>query len=114
MPIDGLYFNSGIILLSKALAGAYKLPKPHSIESLLGDQAWFNAMRHLYQWPIYDLGYSFNFVGSFEGDNLSKRPLENSTDAFCIHATTGLPDNSVRGRLLYLNDIHESWQVRGI
>ena len=114
-PIDDIYFNSGLLLLSRSLPGADDLHKPESIETLLGDQAWFNAMRHKYRWPIADFGYHFNFMGSFEGLNAERRPLVNTTDAYVIHATTGLPGGgSPEGRLSYLNGIHESWLVKGL
>lgn len=70
--------------------------------------------RHQQCWPIWDLGYAFNFVGSFEGANAPRRPLQNSSEAFIVHATTGLRDSSDDGRATFLSGIHDSWTAQGL
>ena len=72
-------------------------------------------VRHKHGWPLGDLGYAFNYVGSFEGANAERRParLPNATDAYVVHATTGLADSSTEGRLAFLRRIDHYWEVRG-
>jgi hypothetical protein len=71
-------------------------------------------LRNKHKWPLWDLGYAFNYVGSFESTNAPNRPLENSSMAYIVHATTGLGDSSSEGRSTYLSGIDASWTSRGL
>lgn len=45
--MDGLWFNSGLLMLSSSLPSARELGRPAATDPLLGDQGYLNAMRYI-------------------------------------------------------------------
>jgi hypothetical protein len=80
--------------------------------AVLWDQGWINAHRVFHHIPLFNLGYKFNWVGSFNGSNAVTRPLD-ALDAFAVHATTGLP-NYGRDRLDFISYVDEAWMELGL
>ena len=76
------------------------------------DQGFLNAMRLALGAPLADLGFAFNFVGSFETNNKPRRPFP-AEDAYMVHATTGLL-LAPAARAAYLRNISEAWARRGL
>ena len=92
-PLDDAraWFNSGVLLLSAPHAATLLTKIPPAMDFVvLGEQGFLNAMRHSCGHPLHNLGYAFNWLGSFNGSNAERRPM-NVTDAYMVHATTGLP-----------------------
>jgi hypothetical protein len=141
-PLDGRWFNSGVMILSRALIDPDDVSMPDSVENRLhGDQGFLNALRcvgervasflgaglfslttapllcdvcrYKHKWSVFDLGYAFNYIGSFESVNSERRPFANATEAFVVHATTGLADSSLRGREEYIASVASSWRAQG-
>ena len=65
------WFNSGVLVASWPQLGMVEtLPPWDSFERVLHwDQGYLNAMRLKYEVPLVDLGYAFNWVGSFHSTN---------------------------------------------
>ena len=84
------WFNSGVLVASWPHLGMVEaLPPWDSFERVLHwDQGYLNAMRLKYDVPLVDLGYAFNWVGSFHSTT-PKRLFPPST-RFFVHGTTGL------------------------
>ena len=62
------------------------LPPWDSFEKYLHwDQGYLNAMRLKYDVPLVDLGYAFNWVGSFHSTNAGNAPFP----AFRVPSSTG-------------------------
>ena len=60
-----IWFNSGVILASKCHKDLFKVPNKNIIK--IGnylDQSIFNANRYKYNIPVYDIGLSFNYLGT--------------------------------------------------
>ena len=85
------WFNSGVLVVSWPHLGLVEtLPPWDSFERVLHwDQGYLNAMRLKYEVPLVDLGYAFNWVGSFHSTNRENAPFS-AFDAFFVHGTTGL------------------------
>jgi|MDSY01.2.fsa_nt_gb hypothetical protein len=111
---DPRWFNSGLLVLSTRHRELleYKDAEKKVDFVLLWDQGIINAKRRLLGVPLFDLGYNFNWVGSFNGSNAKRRPFD-ATDAYAAHATTGLPGFG-RERMGFLADISTVWSDRGI
>lgn len=62
---DYIWFNSGLILFSKCHKDLFN--KPNKQIKKVGnylDQALFNANRYKYNFPIFDLGLRYNYMGT--------------------------------------------------
>ena len=85
-PKFSFALNSGFV------SNAIKSP-PLRLALLVPDQGYFNAMLHLslhaFPTQLYDLGFKYNYIGSFENVN-KKRVSFRSKDAYIVHATTGV------------------------
>ena len=81
---------------------------------LLWDQGYLNAERLRRGVPLANLGYAFNYLGSFETDNKARAPRLGSRggarDAFFVHGTTGLRRNAT-ARLAYFEALVAAWEV---
>ena len=77
------------------------------------DQGFLNAMRVAYEAPLADLGYAFNYVGSFLTANAASRPFESPADAFFVHGTTGLLLPPAE-RAAFLANVSDAWAARGL
>ena len=134
---ESQWFNSGVLLMSWVPLGmvarlsppappplsagppvreerraAARRPDAPLERSLHWDQGFLNAMRLRDSAPLADLGYAFNFVGSFETSNKASRPFA-AEDAFMVHGTTGLlmaPDD----RAAWLRGVVGRWTRRGL
>jgi hypothetical protein len=70
--------------------------------------------------PLADLGYAFNFLGSFETDNAARAPQlaaprapqRGALDAFFVHGTTGLM-LAPPARHEYFKAVVASWEAEG-
>jgi hypothetical protein len=110
---DARWFNSGFLVLSTAHQGLLSIRKEESVDFVvLWDQGLLNARRRILGVPLHDLGYKFNWVGSFNGSNAHQRPFE-AHDAFAVHATTGLPGFGEE-RAQFLQDLDDLWAGLGI
>ena len=108
------WFNSGVLVASWVhLALVARLPRGKLDRALHWDQGFLNAMRRKFRVPLVDLGYAFNYVGSFLTSNARHRPLDAPTDAFFVHGTTGLlmapPDRDA-----FLRGVADAWAARGL
>lgn len=61
-----IWFNSGVILASKCHLDLFKVPNNKNIIKIGNylDQSIFNINRYKYNIPIYDIGISFNYLGT--------------------------------------------------
>jgi hypothetical protein len=117
---DARWFNSGLLVLS---SHHIQILEFNEVEAeavdfmLLWDQGLLNARRRVLGVPLLDLGYRFNWVGSFNHSNDVQRPF-NAAEAFAVHATTGLPRGSdgtvLEARMAFLKEIHSIWVGRGV
>ena len=84
---------------------------------LLWDQGYLNAERLRRGVPLANLGYAFNYLGSFETDNKARAPRLGSRggarDAFFVHGTTGLRRNAT-ARLAYFEALVAAWEADGL
>ncbi|KAH8098733.1 hypothetical protein JL720_1696 [Aureococcus anophagefferens] len=108
-PGDGRWFNSGVVVASWAHASLVaRLPAVPLDRALHWDQGFLNAMRVAYEAPLADLGYAFNYVGSFLTANAASRPFESPADAFFVHGTTGLLLPPAE-RAAFLANVSDAW-----
>ena len=108
------WFNSGVLVVSWPHLGMVEtLPPWDSFERVLHwDQGYLNAMRLKYEVPLVDLGYAFNWVGSFHSTNSENAPFS-AFDAFFVHGTTGLfLPHLERGE--YLINVSRAWDLVGL
>ena len=113
-PGDGRWFNSGVVVASWAHASLVaRLPAVPLDRALHWDQGFLNAMRVAYEAPLADLGYAFNYVGSFLTANAASRPFESPADAFFVHGTTGLLLPPAE-RAAFLANVSDAWAARGL
>lgn len=126
-------FNSGVMVLTSS----HHLPMFSELDGgvetrsdLFGDQGYLNAMAARHGVGVFDVGYKYNFVGSFETYNVHQITLR-KYDAYIVHATTGLLSKfvEIEGRVYltqmegqeatdfrteYINDIDKEWKMRGL
>ena len=89
------------------------VPRGAPLERVLHwDQGFLNAQRARYDVPLANLGYPFNYVGSFETTNVDRRPFH-ATDAFFVHGTTGLL-MTWADRAAWLRNVSDVWALRGV
>ena len=89
--MDDKWWNSGVLLLSSEHIPLLE-DIPRDMDPLiLWDQGFLNARRHSLGLEVHNLGYEYNYLGSFNGSNQRLRPFD-VADAFMVHGTTGLPD----------------------
>ena len=111
---DEVWFNSGVLVVSWPHLGMVEtLPPWDTFERVLHwDQGYLNAMRLKYEVPLVDLGYAFNWVGSFHSTNAKTRRFP-AFDAFFVHGTTGLfLPHLERGE--YLVNVSRAWDLVGL
>jgi len=104
------WFNTGVLVLSWLHIPLLANPPPLDLDRLLfWDQGFLNAQVNAFRIPIYNLGYRFNFVGSFFTTNFDKAPFS-AIDAYLIHGTTGLLMN-LQSRSHFFSNISETWDT---
>lgn len=91
--------NTGVLLLSREyhyemfFGGFNSKFDPDINPHLSGDQGYINAMLQskIKNWEVEvaDLGFRFNYIGSFENMNKHKIAFK-AEQAYIVHATTGL------------------------
>ena len=101
------YFNSGVILFDRELhlAGLIKHAPSYVADVLLKrDQGFINYVAFIEGWEIQNLGYRWNYLGSFIGEEgegprgagkgvVDYGPL----DSYFVHLTTGIYTNMGSG-----------------
>ena len=102
----GAGFNSGVVVMGKNhLEGMWK-HKGKFVDSyaVKRDQGYVNAVAYMESWDVADLGFSWNYLGSFmekEGDEGVKGPVGRAkgvvnygpVEANFVHVTTGIYAN---------------------
>lgn len=112
-PSAGTWFNSGVLVASwPHLSLVDALPRRALDRVLHWDQGFLNALRVKFRVPLVDLGYAFNYVGSFETSNKGTAPFA-AGDAFFVHGTTGLLLPPA-GRDAWLRNVSDAWAARGL
>lgn len=109
-----VWFNSGVVVASWPHLGLIEaLPPAHTFERVLHwDQGYLNAMVLKLRVPLVDLGYLFNWVGSFASTNAPNAPFP-AREAFFVHGTTGLfLPHRERGE--YLANLSRAWSDVGL
>ena len=110
---NDVWFNSGVVVLSWVHAGMLTAIPSEVRDELFWDQGILNARRSDFRFPLVDLGYEYNYVGSFETTNQATAPFPSATEAYMVHGTTGLlrpPEE----RRAYLEDVLMKWSRRGL
>ncbi|KAJ1446496.1 nucleotide-diphospho-sugar transferase-domain-containing protein [Pelagophyceae sp. CCMP2097] len=110
-PAEGLWFNSGVFVASWVHLAMFD-EIPSTFRWPLDDQWFVNAMRVRGGHALLDLGYAYNYVGSFETTNAQNAPFP-AKEAWMVHATTGLLLDA-DSRAAYLTNIITGWDDLGL
>lgn len=82
-----IWFNSGVILASKCHLNLFKIPNKNIIK--IGnylDQSIFNINRYKYNIPAYDIGLSFNYLGTRISEGIPYK-IDDVDNIFFYHVT---------------------------
>lgn len=109
--LDSDWFNSGVMVLSDSHRTLFECIPTELDAVYLWDQGFLNALRQQLRIPLSSLGYEFNWLGSFNGTNSERRPM-NVLDAFMVHATTGLPQDIPREA--FVSFVDATWESKGL
>lgn len=99
---DYIWFNSGLILFSKFHRNLFNLPENIPIKKIGSylDQAIFNANRYKYNYPIYDLGLSYNYMGTRISEQKPYK-INDVNNIFIYHVTRAWKP-SQRNKMFYI------------
>ena len=117
--------NSGFLLFSSEDRHRQRFFDVVNVEELdlplhmWGDQAYINAALNSNDVPFFDLGYAYNYVGSFETTRRGAVDIR-AEEAFVVHATTGIGQGtrnekeSSDKREEFLRRIDMIWKEKGL
>ena len=111
------YFNSGVVVLNAnhAIHILQHLPYYLNEPVLKRDQGYLNVLAYISNWNITDLGFSWNYLGSFM-NQFAEEFLEKTNglvgapvEANFVHVTTGLM-GGVDIRTHVIEEIEKKWE----
>jgi hypothetical protein len=94
-----IWFNSGVILASKCHLNLFEIPNKNIIK--IGnylDQSIFNINRYKYNIPAYDIGLSFNYLGTRISEGIPYK-IDDIDNIYFYHVTRAFR-NSQRKKII--------------